>query len=156
MNERTIVILKPDAVRRGILGEVLHRFERRGLKIIGMKFQKLSEETLGEHYAHHREKPFFPKLVEFMTSAPALVMALQGKHVVEVVRAMCGPTKGTDAAPGTIRGDFALSIQQNIVHASEDLVQAETELKRFFSEEELFDDYIRADWETVYAIDERE
>ena len=155
MNERTIVILKPDAVRRGVVGEIIHRFERRGLKIIGMKFEMLKEETLGEHYAHHREKPFFPGLVEFMTSAPALVMALQGKQVVSVVRAMCGPTHGTEATPGTIRGDFALSIQQNIIHASEDLEQAEKELKRFFSESEIFGNYVRADWEAVYAADER-
>ncbi|MGI6103595.1 MAG: nucleoside-diphosphate kinase [Patescibacteria group bacterium] len=156
MAERTIVILKPDAVRRGILGEVLHRFECRGLKIIGMKFQKLEEETLGEHYAHHREKPFFPKLIEFMRSAPALVIALQGNRVVEVVRAMCGSTHGAEAGPGTIRGDFALSIQQNIVHASENVDIAKQELARFFSDDELFDDYIRADWESIYAVDERE
>lgn len=154
--ERTVIILKPDAVQRGIMGEILHRFERRGLKIVGMKFAQLPKETIEEHYAHHSEKPFFPKLVGFMTSAPALAAVLEGKNVVKVVRDMCGPTHGGEAAPGTIRGDFSLTMGQNIVHASEDVAQAEAEVKRFFSEDELFSGYERADWQMVYPEEDRE
>ncbi|MBI2589617.1 nucleoside-diphosphate kinase [Candidatus Berkelbacteria bacterium] len=153
--ERTVVIIKPDGVQRGIIGEILHRFERRGLKLIGMKFLKLPVELLEEHYAHHKDKPFFSKLIAFMTSAPALAMVLEGKDGVNVVRAMTGPTKGTDAFPGTIRGDFALSHQQNVIHASESIEIANQEVKRFFDDRELFDDYQRADWPMVYAEDER-
>lgn len=153
--EKTVVIIKPDGVTRSIAGEIIHRFERKGLKIIGMKFLRLPEELIEEHYAHHKEKPFFPKLRDFMTSAPALAIALEGKDVVNVVRMMAGPTHGIEASPGTIRGDYALSIQHNVIHASENIEEAKKELKRFFSDKELFDDYNRTDWEMVYAVDER-
>lgn len=153
--ERTVIILKPDAVQRGIMSEVLHRFERRGLKIIGMKFTQLPKETLEEHYGHHKDKPFFPRLVEYMMSSPALVAALEGKNVVKVVRDMCGPTHGGEAAPGTIRGDFSLTIGQNIIHASEDVAQAEAELGRFFNDDEIFGEYERADWMMLYPEEDR-
>ena len=153
--ERTVIILKPDAVQRGIMGEVLHRFERRGLKVTGMKFAELPKELLEEHYAHHRDKPFFPKFIQFMTSAPALVVALEGKNVVKIVRDMCGATHGGEAAPGTIRGDFSLTMQ-NIIHASEDTAQAEVEVGRFFNDDEIFAGYERADLPLIYPEEDRE
>lgn len=153
--ERTVVILKPDAVQRGILGEVLHRFERRGLKIVGMKFTELPKELLEEHYAHHKGKPFFPRFIQFMTSSPALVAALEGKNVVKIVRDMCGATHGGEAAPGTIRGDFSLTMQ-NIIHASEDVEQAEVEVGRFFNDDEIFASYERADLPLIYPEEDRE
>lgn len=153
--EKTIVIIKPDGVTRGIIGDVIHRFERKGLKIVAMKFLRFPDELIEEHYAHHLDKPFFPKLREFMTSSPALAIALEGKDVTNVVRMMTGPTHGVEALPGTIRGDFALSIQHNVVHASENAEEAKKELERFFAPEEIFDDYNRADWGMIYAVDER-
>lgn len=152
--ERTVIILKPDAVQRGIMSEVLHRFERRGIKIIGMKFTELPKGKLEEHYAHHRDKPFFPKFIEFMTSSPALVVALEGKNVVKIVRDMCGVTHGGEAAPGTIRGDFSLTMQ-NIIHASEDVAQAEAEISRFFDTDEIFPGYERADLPMIYPEEDR-
>lgn len=154
-DQKTIIIIKPDGVTRGIVGEILHRFERKGFKIVGMKFLRLPEEILDEHYAHHKDKPFFPKLKAFMTSAPALAIALEGRGVVEVVRKMAGPTHGVEANPGTIRGDYSLSIQHNVIHASENEEEAAKELKRFFKKEEIFDDYQRTDWAMIYAVDER-
>src|SRR3990167_9233826 len=153
--ERTVIILKPDAVQRGIMGEVLHRFERRGLKVTGMKFAELPKELLEEHYAHHRDKPFFPKFIQFMTSAPALVVALEGNNVVKIVRDMCGATHGGEAAPGTIRGDFSLTMQ-NIINASEDTAQAEVEVGRFFNDDEIFAGYERADLPLIYPEEDRE
>ncbi len=152
--ERTVIILKPDAVQRGIMSEVLHRFERRGLKIVGLKFTQLPRELLEEHYAHHKDKPFFSKFIEFMTSSPALVAALEGKNVVKIVRDMCGSTHGGEAAPGTIRGDFSLTMQ-NIIHASEDVAQAEVEVGRFFNDDEIFASYERADLALIYPEEDR-
>ncbi|HLC46926.1 MAG TPA: nucleoside-diphosphate kinase [Candidatus Nanoarchaeia archaeon] len=154
MDERTLVIFKPDAVNRALIGEILHRFERKGFKIVGMKMSHLSEQQLGEHYAHHKSKPFFQDIVKFMRSAPAMLLVLEGKRVIEVVRQMAGPTHGVEASPGTIRGDYALSISNNIVHASDSKETAKTEIARFFSDKELFD-YERIDSSFVYADDER-
>lgn len=152
--ERTLIIIKPDAVTRGIMGDVLTRFERKGFKIVGMKFAHLSEDLLTEHYSHLADKPFFPGILKFMTSAPALALVLQGKNVVAAVRTMAGVTNAAEAIPGTIRGDFAQSIQQNVVHVSEDLEHAEQEVARFFQKDDLFD-YDRADVAALYAADER-
>lgn len=152
--EQTLLIVKPDAVTRGLIGEVLHRCERKGFKVVGMKFMHLPTDLLEEHYSHIKDKPFFPGVVKFMQSAPALAVALEGKNVANAVRAMAGVTNAAEALPGTLRGDFALSIQQNVVHVSEDLAAAETEVKRFFKPEELFH-YDRADIGALYAEDER-
>lgn len=152
--ERTLVIVKPDGVVRGLVGEVLHRFERKGFRIVGMKFGHLTDELIAEHYAHIADKPFFPGVMKFMKSAPSLLMVIEGKNVVAAVRAMGGVTNAAEATPGTIRGDFALSIQQNVVHISEDVAAAEAEVQRFFDESELFD-YSRADFSAVYSEDER-
>lgn len=154
MKERTLIMIKPDAVNRTIVGEIIHRFERKGLKIIGMKMLHLDEETLGEHYAHHRNKPFYKRIVRFMMNAPSLLMILEGKNVVNVVRKLSGETHGAKALPGTIRGDYSLSTQCNIVHASDSVETAKKEIKMFFKENEIFD-YNRIDTEMIYAEDER-
>jgi nucleoside-diphosphate kinase len=152
--QRTLVIIKPDAMNRGLAGEITARFEDKGLKIVGMKMKVLEDEELAEHYSHLKDKPFFPALRDFMKHSPSLIVCLEGNGVVDAVRLMCGPTHGLQAAPGTIRGDYSMSIQQNIVHASEDLAAAEAEVKRFFKEDELFS-YQRMDMEMVYSIEER-
>ncbi len=153
-SEQTLVIIKPDALTRGIVGSILGRFEQKGLKIIACKLTHLSEAQLHEHYAHHKAKPFFPGLIEFMRSAPSIVVALEGNNVVDIVRRMCGETSGAKAGPGTIRGDYSLSNQNNIVHASDSVDAAKVELKRFFKDDELFH-YHRIDYEMLYAKDER-
>ena len=153
--ERTLVIIKPDAINRGLVGEVIHRFERKGLKLVAMKMEHLSEEVLEEHYAHHAEKPFFKSLKEFMQSAPAVLMIWEGKEAVDVVRKLAGETEGTKALPGTVRGDFALSIQSNIIHASDSKETAEKEIKRFFKENEIFS-YNRVDSSILYSEGEVE
>src|SRR3989338_11053275 len=136
--EKTLVIVKPDAVNRALVGEVIHRFERKGIKIIAMKMEHLSDKILEEHYAHLAGKPFFPSIREFMKTAPSVLMVLEGRKVVDVVRKLAGVTEGTDALPGTIRGDFSLSLQNTIIHASDSIEAAEKEIKRFFSKEELY------------------
>ena len=151
--ERTLVIIKPDGILRGLVGEVLHRFERKGFRIVGLKFDHLTDELLADHYAHIADKPFFPAVAKFMKSAPSLMLVIEGKNVVAAVRAMGGVTNAAEAVPGTIRGDYALSIQQNVVHISEDLAAAQVEVPRFFKSTELFD-YDRADFGAIYSADE--
>ena len=137
--ETTLVLLKPGCVQRQLIGEVVTRFERKGLRISGMKMMQLSDEILREHYAHLVDKPFFPGLAASMQASPVIALALSGVEAVKVVRAMAGPTNGREAAPGTIRGDYSISNQQNIVHASDSVENAAIELRRFFREEEIFD-----------------
>jgi len=148
--ERTLVIVKPDAVNRGLIGEIIHRFERKGLKIIGLKMVHLKDEVLHEHYAHHRGKPFFKDLVDFMKLSPTILIVLEGNEAVSVVRKITGPTFGVEAPPGTIRGDFAISISHNVVHASDSPETAKKEIKRFFKKRELFP-YERIDWNILYS-----
>lgn len=137
--EQTLVIFKPSAVGRAFVGEVLSRFERKGLTIAGMKMMQLDEAILREHYAHLVNKPFFHEILDSMTASPVIVMCLRGVEAISVVRAMTGSTNGREAAPGTIRGDFSMSNQENIIHASANADDAEAELKRFFSPGEIFD-----------------
>lgn len=137
--ETTLVLLKPGCVQRQLIGEVVTRFERKGLRISGMKMMQLSDEILREHYAHLVDKPFFPGLAASMQASPVIALALSGVEAVKVVHAMAGPTNGREAAPGTIRGDYSISNQQNIVHASDSVENAAIELRRFFREEEIFD-----------------
>ena len=137
--EQTLVILKPSAVERNLIGEVITRIERKGLIICGMKMMQLDEAILREHYAHLVDKPFFPSIVESMTASPVVVMCLKGVDVVSVFREMTGVTNGRKAAPGTLRGDFCMSGQMNIVHASDSVENAKIELARFFKPEEIFD-----------------
>ena len=146
--ERTLIILKPDAIQRSLIGEIISRFERKGLKIVGMKMMELDDLKLEEHYAHHKDKPFFGNLKSFMKSSPVLLMVLEAADVVKAVRIIVGSTKPIEADSGTIRGDLAMT-NWNLVHASDSLETAEAEIKRFFSEEELFD-YHKGNWEMVY------
>ncbi len=137
--ERTFVMVKPDGVGRGLIGECIRRFERRGLKLVGMKFQRLSRETAQAHYAEHQGKPFFEDLVAFITSGPTVQMVWEGRDAVRVVRQMNGATDSAEASPGTIRGDFSLSKQRNIIHASDSPETAEREIALYFRPEELVD-----------------
>ena len=152
--ERTLVIIKPDALNRGLIGEVIHRFERKGIKIVGMKMVHLSDKILEEHYAHLVTKPFFKSIREFMKSAPSVVMVLEGRKAVDVVRKLAGVTEGTEAMPGTIRGDFSLSIQNTIIHASDSIEASGKEIKRFFKEDEIHD-FKKVDTEMIYSESEK-
>lgn len=136
--ERTLVLLKPDAVARRLSGEILRRFETRGLKIVGLKLLQVTPELSRQHYAEHVSKPFYPQLEEFITSAPIIAIALEGPEAITVVRSMMGPTNGRQAAPGTIRGDFGLSRQMNLVHGSDGPEAATRELAIYFQPNELF------------------
>ncbi|MDE6859086.1 MAG: nucleoside-diphosphate kinase [Duncaniella sp.] len=137
--EQTLIIFKPSALGRALVGKVLSRFEQKGLTISGMKMMKLSEELLKEHYAHLVDRPFFPEIVASMTASPVIVACLKGVEAINVVRSMTGTTNGRQAAPGTIRGDFSMSNQENIIHASSSPEDAQAEIKRFFRDDELFD-----------------
>ena len=137
--EQTLVILKPSAIVRGLIGEIISRIERKGLIITGVKMMQLDEAILREHYAHLVERPFFPSIVESMTATPVIVMCLKGVDVVNVFRKMTGVTNGRDAEPGTLRGDFCMSGQANIVHASDSVENALIEISRFFKPEEILD-----------------
>lgn len=137
--EQTLIIFKPSAIQRALVGEILQRFERKGLIIAGMKMISLSEEILRQHYSHLVDKPFFPALVQSMQASPVIVAVLRGEEAISVVRLMTGPTNGLQASPGTIRGDYSMSNRLNILHASADAHDAAIEIPRFFSPDELFD-----------------
>ncbi len=137
--ERTLVLLKPSIVMRGLMGEIISRFERKGLRIVGMKMMQLSDELLAEHYSHLKDKPFFPTLRASMQDSPVVAICLEGLEAVRVVRAMTGVTNGRDAAVGTIRGDYSMSNQQNVVHASDGPRVAVEEIARFFKPDEVFE-----------------
>ena len=151
--EQTLVIIKPSAIERNLIGEVIGRIEKRGLIICGMKMIQLDEAILREHYAHLVDKPFFPSIVASMTASPVVVMCLKGVDVVSVFREMTGVTNGRKAAPGTLRGDFCMSGQMNIVHASDTVENAKIELARFFKPEEIFD-YTPANSSFIYGEDD--
>lgn len=137
--EKTLVLLKPCTVQRSLIGEILSIFEKKGLRIAGMKMMQLNDDILAEHYSHLVDRPFFPGLKRSMMASPVVALALEGVDAIEVVRQMAGPTNGRSALPGTIRGDYSMSGQQNIVHASDGPDTAAAELKRFFKDEEIFD-----------------
>ena len=151
--ERTLVLIKPDAIQRGLSGRILSRFEDKGLKIVGIKFMNLSDEVLGEHYSHIANKPFYGGVKSFMQSAPVIALCLEGLDCVETVLNMCGVTKARAAAPGTIRGDWAMSMQANLVHRSDTVEAAEAEIIRFFKPEELFE-YSSTSMAMIYSEDE--
>ena len=132
MSERTLVLLKPDAVRRGLVGNVLRRFEAKGLSIVAMELRTIDPEKADEHYAEHVEKAFYPPLRDFVTSGPLVACVLEGDEAIEVVRAINGATDGRKAAPGTIRGDLSLSNRENLVHGSDSAESAEREIKIWF------------------------
>ncbi|OOC55027.1 MULTISPECIES: nucleoside-diphosphate kinase [Nocardiopsis] len=130
--ERTLVLIKPDGVRRNIVGEVISRIERKGLQLVAMELRTLDTETARTHYEEHAERPFFDSLVEFITGGPLVAVVVEGERAVEAFRALAGATDPVTASPGTIRGDFALEVQQNIVHGSDSTYSAEREIKLFF------------------------
>ena len=135
--ERTLSIIKPDAVGKNVIGEIVSRFEKGGLKVIAMKMLQLDEESAGGFYAEHKERPFFKDLMEFMTSGPVIVQALEGESAIARNRELMGATNPADADPGTIRADFAQSIDANAVHGSDSPASAEREISYFFSDEEI-------------------
>ena len=139
MNERTLVLVKPDGVQRLLAGRIIARFEERGLKIVGLKLVHVDRELAERHYAVHRERPFFGGLVEFITSSPLVAMALEGPNAIAIVRTMVGATRPHEAAPGTIRGDLALETAQNLIHASDGPETAVSELQLWFRADELVD-----------------
>jgi len=143
VNERTLVLIKPDAVQRLLAGRILSRFEERGLRIVGLKLVQVDRSLADRHYAIHREKPFFESLVAFITSSPLVAVALEGPNAISVVRTMIGSTRPHEAAPGTIRGDFAIETVLNLVHASDGAETAKSELELWFAPGELLD-YDRA------------
>ena len=130
--ERTLVLIKPDGVRRNIVGEVISRIERKGLNIVAMDMRTLDTDTAETHYEEHASRPFFGSLVEFITGGPLVAMVVEGERAIEAFRALAGATDPVTAAPGTVRGDFALEVQQNIVHGSDSTYSAEREIKLFF------------------------
>jgi nucleoside-diphosphate kinase len=137
--ERTLIILKPDAVQRGLVGEIVTRFEKKGLQIVGMKAMKIPQQLAETHYEPHRGKPFYPGLVRFMTSSPVIVLALAGRGAIDVARKMMGKTFGSQAEPGTIRGDFGVSNSFNLIHGSDSPESAQRELGLFFKPDELLE-----------------
>ncbi|HIA16874.1 MAG TPA: nucleoside-diphosphate kinase [Dehalococcoidia bacterium] len=137
--DRTLVLVKPDGVQRGLIGEIISRLERRGLKIVGMKLMQVSGELANRHYGEHEGKPFFAGLVGFITSGPIVAMAIEGNNVVGLVRTTVGATNPADSAPGTIRGDLGVDIGRNLIHGSDSDESAKRELSLFFTEGELLD-----------------
>jgi nucleoside-diphosphate kinase len=135
--QQTLVILKPDAVQRGLVGPIIHRFERRGLKIAAMRLIQIDQELAERHYGIHRGKPFFEGLVSYITSGPVVVVALEGPNAITVVRKTMGATNAAEADPGTIRGDYAVEIGRNLVHGSDSEASAATELALFFKPEDV-------------------
>ena len=153
MLQKTLVLLKPCTVQRSLIGEIISIFERKGLRIAGLKMMQLDDAILAEHYAHLVDRPFFPGLKQSMMATPVVALAVEGVDAIEVVRQMAGPTNGRKALPGTIRGDYSMSGQQNIVHASDGPETAAAELKRFFKDEEIFE-YSLPTLRSLYATDE--
>lgn len=153
MMERTLVILKPCTLQRGLVGEITRRFERKGLRLAGMKMMQLTNEILNEHYSHLSTKPFFQRVKDSMMAAPVIVCCFEGVDAIQTVRTLAGPTNGRLAAPGTIRGDYSMSFQENIVHTSDSPETAAVELTRFFKPEEIFG-YQQATFDYLYANDE--
>ena len=139
MTERTLIIVKPDGIQRHLAGEIIGRFEKKGLKLVAAKFVQISEELAGQLYAVHRGKPFFEGLIKYLSSAPMLVTVWEAQRAIDIVRKMIGATFGYDAEPGTIRGDFSCSRGYNLIHGSDSPASAEQEIKLFFSPDEIID-----------------
>ena len=139
MNERTLILIKPDGVQRALVGRLIERYEQRGLRIVGLKMVRVDRSLAERHYAIHRQKPFFGGLVDFITSSPLVALAVEGPNAIAVCRAINGATRPEEAAPGSIRGDFALETGQNLVHGSDSAETAAGELAMWFGDGELFD-----------------
>ena len=152
--EKTLVIIKPGALQRELVGDIINRFERKGLQLCGLKMIQLNDAILAEHYSHLTDKPFFPRIKESMMASPVIVCCWEGLDSVQVVRDMTGVTNSRNATPGTIRGDFGMSMQENIIHTSDSVENGIIELKRFFKSEELFN-YTKVGHSFLYATDEK-
>lgn len=153
MIQKTLVLLKPCTLQRALVGEILNRFERKGLRLVGLKMMQLTDELLNEHYEHLSNKPFFQRVKNSMMASPIIACCYEGVDAVEAVRALAGSTNGRLAAPGTIRGDYCMSFQENVVHTSDSPDHAQAELNRFFKPEELFE-YDQSYFQFLYASDE--
>ncbi|MEW6074372.1 MAG: nucleoside-diphosphate kinase [Planctomycetota bacterium] len=153
--ERTLVLLKPDAVQRGLVGAILARFEAKGLKLVGLKMRRFPAALLREHYRPHAAKPFFANLVEFMTSGPVVALVLEGRGAIDVVRKLVGATNAAKAEPGTIRGDLGLSFSNNLVHASDGPESARSELALWFPDPSELSEWTPAAEGWVYSVEER-
>ncbi|PIS17660.1 nucleoside-diphosphate kinase [Candidatus Collierbacteria bacterium CG17_big_fil_post_rev_8_21_14_2_50_45_7] len=152
--QRTVVLVKPDGLQRGLIGEIVARFERKGLKLVGLKMMRLNDELLDTWYAHHKEKSFFKDLKSFMTWTPIIAMVWEGQEAISAVRKLVGVTKGYEAEAGSIRGDFAMSGSQNLIHASDEATNAEKEIGLIFTPEEIFQ-YETAEACLIYSDFER-
>ena len=152
--QRTLVIAKPDAVQRGLVGEIVKRLETKGLKLIGMKMASLDQAILRTHYEEHVEKPFYAGLEEFMKSSPVVLMAWEGYECIDSVRTIVGATNPRQAAPGSIRGDLAIGVGRNLIHASDSTDSGEREVKIFFDDDELFT-YDKSEYMHLYEANER-
>ncbi|MDO9634947.1 MAG: nucleoside-diphosphate kinase [Paludibacter sp.] len=153
MMEKTLVIIKPCTIQRGLIGEIIQRFEKKGLQLCGMKMMQLGEEILLEHYAHLAQRPFFKRIKDSMMISPVIVCCWKGVDAIRIVRTMAGVTNSRDAVPGTIRGDYSMSVQENIIHTSDSPETAAIELKRFFKDDEIFE-YQHHPLNFLYANDE--
>lgn len=151
--EKTLVLLKPGTLQRGLVGEIISIFERKGLHLCGLKMMQLTDELLSEHYSHLSDKPFFQRVKNSMMAAPVIAMCWEGVEAIEVVRTLAGPTNGRAALPGTIRGSYSVSFQENIVHASDGPETAAVELRRFFREGEILE-WKSCSEQFTYANDE--
>ena len=150
--EKSVVLVKPDGVQRGLIGEIISRFEKKGLKLVGLKMISMNDAILDEWYAHHKDKAFFPSLKNYMKS-PVVAMLWEGVEAVPTIRTVIGITKAREAAPGTVRGDFAMSQQYNLIHASEDLAIARKEEALIFKEDEIFS-WEKTDIKHIYLDEE--
>ena len=146
---RTFVMLKPDAVARGLIGEIITRIERKGLKIVAMRFFQVSKELAEKQYAVHKGKSFFEPLIEYITSGPSLPMVVEGKNAIQAVRTLIGKTNSLEASPGTIRGDFGMTLERNVIHAADSVENAKIEMAVYFKEEEIVK-YKRIDEQWLY------
>lgn len=151
--EQTLVLIKPDGIQRGLVGNAINRFERKGLKLVGIKMMTLDEAVLREHYAHIADEDFYPGVEKFMKSTPVVAMCWEGAGAINAVRLLCGITKAREADSGTIRGDLAMSVACNVVHASDNAATAKKEVKRFFKPDELYT-YDKTEYMHVYMEDE--
>jgi len=152
IKERSLIIIKPDAVQRNLVGEIISRFERKGIKIVGIKMMKAADTLLEQHYEHIADKPFFGGIKKFMQHSPVIAMAVEGIRIVDAIRIIVGPTKGYEADAGSIRGDLTMSIQSNVVHASDSVENGKSEVARFFDDSEIFT-YNKLDEVMIFADD---
>jgi len=153
--QRSVVLVKPDGLQRSLVGQIISRFERKGLKLLAIKMMRLNDQVLDQWYAHHKEKPFFGEIKKFMTSAPVIAMLWEGIDCVKAVRKLSGVTLGRAAEAGSIRGDFSMSQQLNLIHASDSEETAGKEEKIIFDKDEIFD-YDKGEYLYVYSVEERE